>query len=139
MRLVDVLLELLVSSECRPTDGALVGQVCGLEGLSVVLCHVVEQLPLVDLAADGTATLVLALVGKVLHGRSHQAVRPQQVTLQALVSEETEVTSLAVQGRTPVQHLSVDSDLVEKIIILIKNHIIMSDKNGNDTDFTLRF
>ena len=46
---VDVVLEQLVLAEGGRADGALVGQVGGLQRLPVVLRHVVKQLPLVDL------------------------------------------------------------------------------------------
>ena len=44
-----MVLKQLVLTERRRTDGAFVGQVGGLQGLAVVLSHVVQQLPLIDL------------------------------------------------------------------------------------------
>ena len=49
VRGVDVVLEQLVLAEGGGAHGALVGEVGGLQGLAVVLGHVVEQLPLVHL------------------------------------------------------------------------------------------
>ena len=44
-----MVLKQLVLTERSRTDGTFVGQVGGLQGLAVVLGHVVQQLPLVDL------------------------------------------------------------------------------------------
>ena len=114
MSLIDVVLEQLVLSEGGRAHRALVGEVGRLQGLLVVLRNVVEKLPLVDLSAHGASARVLALVGQVLHAGRHQAVRAQQVALQALVGEEAELALLAVQGRPVVDHLWVDLDLYER-------------------------
>ena len=111
MGLIDVALEELVLSEGGRADRALVRQVRRLQRLLVVLGHVVEQLPLVDFAADRTPALVLALVGEVLHRGRDEAVRSQEVPLQTLVGEESELTLLAVEGRPVVNHLWMDFDL----------------------------
>ena len=63
------------------------------------------------LSADGTTARVLSLVGRVLHAGRHQAVAAQQMSLQTLVSEEAELTFLAVEWRTVVDHLRVDFHL----------------------------
>lgn len=46
---VNVVLEQLVLPEGGRTNGALVGQVSRLQSLAVVLGHVVQQLPLINL------------------------------------------------------------------------------------------
>ena len=114
MRGVHVVLEQLVLAEGGGADRALVRQVRRLQGLAVVLGHVVQQLPLVDLrrvclksrsisgakagylAAHGAPAAVLALVGGVLHAGRHQAVAAQQVSLQTLVREEPELAFLTI-------------------------------------------
>ena len=114
MCLIYVVLEELVLSECGRADGTLVGQVGGLKRLLVVLGHMVEQLPLVDLPADGTTSLILALVGQILHRGRDEAVRSEKVPLQTLVREKAELTLLAVERRTVVDHLRVDLDLEKR-------------------------
>ena len=46
---VNVVLKQLVLAKCGRTHCTLVGQMGRLEGLAVVLGHVVQQLPLIDL------------------------------------------------------------------------------------------
>ena len=98
----------------------------------MILGHVVQQLPLVDLKIGsdentGSVSLrsdiylpahwapptVLALVSGVLHAGSHQAVTTQQVSLQALVSEKSELTFLTIERRSVVDHLRVNFNLRE--------------------------
>ena len=63
------------------------------------------------LATDGTPAAVLSLVGGVLHAGRDEPVAAQQVPLQPLVGEETELAFLAIQGRPIVDHLGVDLHL----------------------------
>ena len=70
VRGVDVVLEQLVLAEGGGAHGALVGEVGGLQGLAVVLGHVVEQLPLVHLhrgVRGGVAENVLECDGLCLY------------------------------------------------------------------------
>ena len=113
MGLINVVLKQLVLSEGCRAHCTLVGEVGGLEDLLVVLVHVVEQLPLEDLAADRASARVLTLIGEVLHRGRHEAVRAEQVPLEALVGEEPELALLAVERGPVVDHLGVDLDLVD--------------------------
>ena len=63
------------------------------------------------LATDGAPPAVLPLVCGVLHAGGDEPVAAQQVPLQPLVREETELALLAVQGRPVVDHLGVDLHL----------------------------
>ena len=58
-----------------------------------------------------TPTTVLTLVSCVLHAGRHQAVTPQQMSLQALVSEKSELTFLTIERRSVVNHLRVNFNL----------------------------
>ena len=58
-----------------------------------------------------TPTTVLALVSRVLHTGRHQAVTAQQVSLQALVSEKSELTFLTIERRSVVDHLGMNFNL----------------------------
>lgn len=72
----------------------------------------------VHLAADGATTAVLAAVGRFLHRRRDEAVRAEQVPLQALVGEEAALALLAVERRPVVDHLRVDFDLVDPLHVV---------------------
>ena len=68
------------------------------------------------LATHRTPAAVLALVSSVLHTGRHQAVTAQQVSLQALVSEKSELTFLTIERRSVVYHLRVDFNLRRRLI-----------------------
>ena len=80
------------------------------------LCHDVTHL-----ATDGTPAAVLPLVGGVLHAGRDEPVAAQQVPLQPLVGEETELAFLAIQGRPVVDHLGVDLHL-ERKQVTVRRH-----------------
>ena len=63
MRGVHVVLEQLVLAEGGGADRALVRQVRRLQGLAVVLGHVVQQLPLVDLQVGSDENTVSVTLG----------------------------------------------------------------------------
>ena len=111
MRLIDMSFKQLVLSKGGRANCALVRQMGRFQRLLVVFGHVIEEFPLVDLAADWTAAGILTLVGQVLHGGRHETVGAEQMSLKTLVSEETELTLLAVERRTVVDHFRVDFNL----------------------------
>lgn len=114
MRLINVRLEQLVLSESCRADCALVAEMRWFQRLLVILGDVVEELPLVDFSANGAAARVLALVGQILHGRSDETVRAEQMALEALIGEEPELALLAVEWGTAVDHLRMNLDLEGK-------------------------
>ena len=69
------------------------------------------------LSTDRTTSRVLSLVGGVLHAGRHEAVAAQQMSLQTLVREEAELTFLAVEWRTVVDHFRVDFYLDKYFVI----------------------
>jgi len=113
-----VVLKQFILTKRGCADGAFVGEVGRLQGLAVVLGYVVQQLPLVDLPTHRTPTTVLALVSRVLHTGRHQAVTAQQVSLQALVSEKSELTFLTIERRSVVDHLGMNFNLVDPLHVV---------------------
>ena len=67
-----------------------------------------------DSAANSTATAVLVGVVHVLHVGSDETMGTEQVTLQALVGEESPLTPLTVQRRPVCEHLRVNSNLKKR-------------------------
>jgi len=74
MSRVDVILEQLVHAESSRADGALVGQVGGLESHVVIARNVIKKFPLKDFAAHGTTARVLSIVGCLLHRACDEAM-----------------------------------------------------------------
>lgn len=71
-----------------------------------------------DPATDGTAATIFALVGCLLHAAGDESMTTQQVPLQALVCEKSELALLAVEWRPVVDHLRVDLDFVDPLHVV---------------------
>lgn len=84
----------------------------------MIFGHVVQQLPVEHLAADRTPALVLAFVSQILHAGGDEAVRAQQMPFEALISEKSELTLLAVERRPVVNHLGVDLHFVNELHVI---------------------
>ena len=65
-------------------------------------------------AANRASAAVLVLVDHVLHIRSNEAVGTEQMTLQALISEESPLTLLTVQRGSVCEHFRMNSNLIKK-------------------------
>lgn len=59
-------------------------------------------------AANRTPASVFALVGRLLHRARDQAVRAEQMPLEALIGEEPELALLAVERWSIVDHLRMN-------------------------------
>lgn len=66
-------------------------------------------------ATNRTSSAILALVSCVLHAGSDEAVGPQQVSLETLISEEPKLALLAVKRWSVVNHLRMNLDLVNPL------------------------
>lgn len=113
-----MVLKLAVHAESGGTHCALVREMGGLQGHVVVPSHVIQKFPLIYPSTHWAATSILALVGRLLHAGRHQSMGAQQVALQTLIGEESELALLTVERWAVVNHLRVDLHLVNPLHVV---------------------